>query len=184
MGAKSVPVYAMPRMEKFLQTSGPWSQLVSLNNIRLVPIRESKFKLNDRISITPFLVPHRDEFTETVGFKIHGPKRSAIYLPDIDKWDRWQTSIADLIADVDIAFLDGTFFDGSELPGRNMAQIPHPFVVESIAQFKTMSLADRNKIQFIHLNHTNPLLNRVSKAHSIVKRAGHHVAEQGQHHPI
>ena len=185
IGSKAVPVFAMPRMEKFLQTSGPWSQLVKLQNIQLTPIREAKvIRLNDRIFVTPFLVPHRDEFTETVGFKIQGPKHSAIYLPDIDKWDRWQTKIEDLIADVDIAFVDGTFFDGAELPGRNMNQIPHPFVVESIKRFEKLSVADRAKIRFIHLNHTNPLLHADSPANRIVKQAGHHVAEQGDRHSI
>ena len=185
IGAKAVPVFAMPRMEKFLQTNGPWSQLVKLNNIRLTPIREEKVvTLNARISVTPFLVPHRDEFTETVGFKIQGPKRSAIYLPDIDKWERWQTKIEDLVADVDIAFVDGSFFDNEELPGRDMSLIPHPFVVESIDRFKDLPRADRSKVRFIHLNHTNQLLHSDSAAQKIVKQAGHYVAKQGERHSI
>ena len=185
MGTKSVPVYAMPRMQKFLQTSGPWSQLVKLENIRLLPIRESKVvKLNERISVTPFLVPHRDEFTETVGFKIQGPQRSAIYLPDIDKWERWPTKIETLIAQVDIAFLDGTFFDGDELPGRDMRKIPHPFVVESIKRFSQLSEVDRRKVRFIHLNHTNRLLDKHSEARRTVRQSGHHVAEQRERHSI
>ena len=107
-----------------------------------------------------------------------------IYLPDIDKWNRWQTKIEDMIDKVDIAFLDGTFFDGDELPGRNMNQIPHPFVVESIARFKTLSATNRDKIRFIHLNHTNRLLRNSSKARQTVKQAGHHVAKQGERHSI
>ncbi|MCB0316049.1 MAG: pyrroloquinoline quinone biosynthesis protein PqqB, partial [Calditrichaeota bacterium] len=35
IGAGGVPVYAMPRMETFLRSNGPWDQLVSLQNISL-----------------------------------------------------------------------------------------------------------------------------------------------------
>ena len=33
LNSKSINVYAMPRMKKFLEQNGPWSQLVSLENI-------------------------------------------------------------------------------------------------------------------------------------------------------
>ena len=71
------------------------------------------------------LIPHRDEYSETVGFVIRGPDRSALFLPDIDKWDRWERKIADVLADADVAYLDGTFFADGELLGRDMSKIPH-----------------------------------------------------------
>lgn len=181
MGANNVPVHVMPRMKSFLQDNGPWSQLVKLENIRLQELRsERTVRLNQRLSVTPILVPHRDEFSETVAYLITGPERSVLFLPDIDKWERWETKIEDLIAEVDIAYLDATFFDNAELPGRDMAQIPHPFVVESIQRFGALSAGDRKKIRFIHLNHTNPALNPRSKAVDRVEEAGMAIAATGE----
>ena len=71
MGAKNIPVYAMPRMKNFLEKNGPWNQLVTKSNIQINSIYDDNvININDQVSVKPFLVPHRDEFTETVGFKI------------------------------------------------------------------------------------------------------------------
>ena len=181
MGARGVPVYAMPRMREFLTRNGPWSQLVAIENIVLKDlVNASTVRLNERIRLTPFLVPHRGEFSEVVEFWIEGPNHATIYLPDIDKWERWSTSIADLIAKVDVAFLDGTFFADGELPGRSMAEIPHPFVTETITRLAKLPLAERNKVRFLHLNHTNPMLDSSSAASRKVQMAGDHIARQGK----
>lgn len=181
MGARGVPVYAMPRMRQFLLTQGPWEQLAKLQQIDVRKLAAGHaLQLNARIQIVPFLVPHRDEYSETVGFRIQGPSRTIIYLPDIDKWERWQVRIEDVLATADVAYLDGTFFDGNELPGRDMSQIPHPFIVESMRRFRALPLKERNKIRFIHANHTNPILTPDSPARAAVQAAGHHVAEQGE----
>ncbi|HIK90678.1 MAG TPA: MBL fold metallo-hydrolase [Planctomycetes bacterium] len=181
MGANGVPVYAMPRMRRFLEENGPWEQLIRLHQIAIRNLAAGQpVKLNRRIEVTPFLVPHRDEYSETVGFSIQGPSRTVIYIPDIDKWKRWEIRIEDIVADADIAYLDGTFFANGELPGRNMSQIPHPFVMESIERFKPLPAKDRDKVRFTHANHTNPILDPSSSATRAVIAAGHHVAEQGE----
>ncbi|MDP7015205.1 MAG: MBL fold metallo-hydrolase [Pirellulaceae bacterium] len=181
IGANEVPVYAMPRMRLFLETNGPWDQLVKLKQIKLQRLAAgSVVQLNDRVKVTPFPVPHRDEYSETVGFMIRGPRRVAIYLPDIDKWSRWTTRIEDLLAEADVAYLDGTFYADGELPGRDISKIPHPFIVESIERFRTLPEATRAKIRFIHLNHTNPALRDDSQATARIRRAGHRVAKQGE----
>ena len=116
INASSVPVYAMPRMKKYLETSGPWSQLVSLKNIALQPIDSgATIQLNPSLQVTPFCVPHRDEYSETVGYHIRGPEKAALFIPDIDKWEKWDRSIEDMIAKVAYAFLDATFFDVEEI---------------------------------------------------------------------
>ncbi|NOQ71311.1 MAG: MBL fold metallo-hydrolase [Crocinitomix sp.] len=159
MNANAVPVYAMPRMTDFLQNNGPWSQLVSNKNIALKELRASdSFGLGTEISVTPILVPHRDEFSETVGFIISGPNKTALFIPDIDKWEKWERDIVELVKKVDYAFLDATFYDGEEINNRDISEIPHPFVVESMLTFESLSKEDRNKIYLIHFNHTNPLL--------------------------
>ena len=45
-----------------------------------------------------------------------------------------------------------------EIPGRDMSMIPHPFIDESIARFSHLPKNVRDRIRFIHLNHTNPAI--------------------------
>ena len=180
MGASGINVYAMPRMQEFLTNNGPWSQLVTLKNIRMQPINDSvKVQLNKSISVTPFLVPHRDEYTETVGYKIQGPNKTVVFIPDIDKWQKWNQNISELIKQVNYAFIDGTFFKNGELD-RDMSQISHPFVSESMKLFEALSKEDRSKIYFIHFNHTNPLLIDESKEQIQLKEAGFNIAKESE----
>ncbi|MFN5323074.1 MAG: MBL fold metallo-hydrolase [Planctomycetota bacterium] len=181
LGAQQVPVHVMPRFAEFLRSEAPWSQLVQLKNVELAPlVADRTLKLNEHLTVTPVLVPHRDEFSETVAFRIEGPHRKVLFLPDIDKWERWERTIEKELAVVDIAYLDATFFDGSELPGRDMREIPHPFVVESLQRFARLSPEERAKIRLIHFNHTNPLLDPKSAATRQVQSAGLRIAEQGE----
>ena len=157
MGAKGVRVYAMPRMRDFLERNAPWSQLVSLNNIALVTLTENEeIALNARIRVTPLRVPHRDEFSETVAFLVRGPSRTILWLPDIDKWEKWETPLESVLQRADVAYLDGTFFTAGELPGRDLREIPHPLISETVARLKDSPL--RTRVRFIHLNQSNPLL--------------------------
>ena len=158
--AKNVNVFAMPRMKKYLETNGPWSQLVTNKNISLTQIeKEQSIFLTPNLMVTPFLVPHRDEYSETAGYRIKGPNKTALFIPDIDKWNKWDKSIVEEIKKVDYAFLDATFYSGKEINNRDISQIPHPFVIESLEMFKTLDSIERKKVIFIHFNHTNPVIN-------------------------
>lgn len=180
LGGQSVPVFALPRMRQFLRNNGPWEQLISEKNIALRPLVASKNeKISEKIEITPIQVPHRDEYSETVGYWIKGPHKTALFIPDIDKWERWDTAIESLIQKVDYALLDATFFDGNELPNRDMSKIPHPFVTESLARFDSLEANEKAKIYFIHFNHTNPLLKENSQASKEVRAKGYHIARSG-----
>lgn len=180
MNARSVPVFAMPRMLDYLTNNGPWSQLVGLGNITLQALVDAEaIALPPAIRITPFTVPHRDEFSETVGYRIDGPNRSAVYIPDIDKWSRWKTDIRDIIRDVDYALLDATFYADGEIPGRAMSEIPHPFVTESMILFDDLEPALRSRVIFTHMNHTNPLLDEASKESAQVLSRGYRIAREG-----
>jgi pyrroloquinoline quinone biosynthesis protein B len=177
MGSKKVPVYAMPRMKYYLESNGPWQQLVKLNNMSLFPLQEEiPYKLSQTLSVTPFMVPHRDEYSETVGFKIKGPHKSVLFIPDINKWAIWKKNIIDEISKVDYAFIDATFYDSLEIQSRKISEIPHPFVIESVKLFKNLPLSEKNKIYFIHLNHTNPLINENSVQCKSLNKLGFHVA--------
>lgn len=181
MGAENMPVYALDRMRGFLATNGPWQQLIALNNILLQEMENQQpVRLNERLSVTPVAVPHRDEFSETAGFIIDGPQKRVLFIPDIDKWEKWDQSIAEVISTVDIAYIDGTFFANGEIPGRDMSEIPHPFIEESLQKFSELSAFHRQKIRFIHFNHTNPALQSGSIAQKTIVEAGCNIAAEGE----
>ncbi len=180
MNAAGVRVYTMPRMTKFLSSNGPWDQLVRLQNIQLQPVGENEgVRLSPRLKVTPIKVPHRDEYSETVGFEIAGPEKRILFIPDIDKWERWNESLVEILAGVDLAFLDATFFDAAEIGYRDMSEIPHPFVVETMELLKALPTSLKSKVYFIHLNHTNPLLDPESPAAQKVLASGFRIARFG-----
>ena len=180
MGADGVPVFAMPRMRDFLSSNGPWDQLVRYGNIELEALESGvPVAMSGAVTVTAFEVPHRDEYSETVGFRIDGPNRSALFIPDIDKWDRWDVDLRAAVRSVDYALIDAAFFADGELPGRDMSQIPHPFVSESMALLDDLDDDEKSRVVFIHMNHSNPLLNPQSPEQDIVTRRGFRVAAEG-----
>ena len=180
LNSKHMKVYAMPRMKKFLEQNGPWSQLVSLENISINELNnKSNIKIDSNVTVQPIEVPHRAEFSETVGYKIYGPNKTVLFIPDIDKWYLWEKSIIEEIEKVDYALIDATFYDSSEVNYRDLSEIPHPFVIESMELFDSIQDEEKNKIFFIHLNHTNPLLDNESDQYKFVKGSGYNVAIEG-----
>ena len=180
MGKKNVPVYVMSRMKRFLETNGPWNQLVTLKNINLKLIENNKdIKIGEQLFIEPFLVPHRDEYSETVGYRIIGNEKSLAFIPDIDKWEKWHGSILQLVLNTDILLIDGTFYSQNEIPHRNMAEIPHPFIIESMETLSELNSENRNKIHFIHFNHSNPAIKDNSPAYHTIKSKRFNLAREG-----
>lgn len=182
MGASDVPVYAMPTMSGFLKTNGPWSQLVRYKNIALRELEDGvAVTLGSDLRVIPLRVPHRQEYSEVVGYRIDGPNRSVLFIPDIDSWREWDdqgTRIEDLIRDVDVAYLDGTFYANGEIPGRDMSAFPHPFITTSMDRFATLPAGERSKVRFIHFNHTNPALVDTTEARRTIVSRGYRVAEE------
>lgn len=182
MAVQNVKVYALPMMIEFLKTNGPWDQLVTQKNIDPVAMKaDTPIEIGKSIFIEAFTVPHRDEYSETAGFRIRGRNKGYLFIPDIDKWHKWDRRIIEIVKDptLNYAFLDATFYDAGELPNRPIHEVPHPFVTETIRIFDEESMLNRGKIKFIHLNHTNPLLFD-KKAQNDVKSKGYGVAEQGK----
>lgn len=178
LGSSEVPVFVLPRMEKYLHENGPWSQLVSLKNIVTISLKSEKATtLTDKIKVTAFTVPHRDEFSETAGFTIEFSGKKVLFIPDIDKWEKWSVKIEDAIQQIDIALVDATFYNATELPNRSMSEIPHPLVEETMLRFeRTPTL--KEKIYFIHFNHTNPMVWDTTIRQSVLTK-GFHLAETG-----
>lgn len=184
LGKQGTKVYAMPKMKSFIKNNGPWSQLVHLNNIQINDLQnDSTIVLNNKLKVTPFIVPHRDEFSETVGYKISGSKKTALFIPDIDKWHKWNQSIIEEVKKVDYAFLDATFLNQKEVK-RAMTEVPHPFIEETTALFKNESIQTKNKVIFIHFNHTNPVLQENSIEKKQLENLGFKVAVEGTNYEL
>ncbi len=184
MGASGVPTYVAPKMAEFLSTNGPWDQLVRYENIELRALGvAAPVELGSGVTVTAFLVPHRQEYSEVVGFRIDGPNRSVVFLPDIDSWDEWAdmgVDVLEIVRDVDRAYLDGTFYDNNEIPGRDMSTFPHPRITESMDRLEALPFECRERVRFLHLNHTNPAQWDGTKARKEIERRGFRVAERGE----
>jgi pyrroloquinoline quinone biosynthesis protein B len=155
MGTRGLPLYATPPMAAFLRAHAPWSQLVAWGHVELRALAPgSDVRLSPGLRVQPLTVPHRDEFADTVAFIVRGPARSLLYCPDTDGWTGWEPGLRRVLAQVDVALLDGTFYAADELPGRDLGEIPHPLVPDTVAQVAGAAC----QVVLIHLNHTNPLL--------------------------
>ena len=180
LGSKGVKVNVLPRMFDFVNDNAPWSQLVNLNNIALNKINfRDNIEINPNLTVIPIQVPHRDEFSETAAFLIIGPNKTALYLPDIDKWSKWSISIVEMLLNVDYAFIDASFYTNNEI-NRDINEIPHPLVIETIELFSDLSDYQRDKVYFIHMNHTNQMLDPNSDISGNVLQKGFNIARLGQ----
>ena len=180
LGAKDLMVRVLPKMSNFLQNNGPWSQLIDINNIK---IKEINFGLStnelSNVKVTPVQVPHRDEYSETAGYIIEGKNKKALFIPDIDKWEKWDRDLSQLAKEFDFLLIDATFYDSKEI-NRDISEIPHPLVMETIDLLSRLSKENRNKVYFIHMNHTNMMLNPDSELSKLVTSKGFNIARLGQ----
>ena len=179
LGAKEVSVFVLPKMKNFLEGNGPWSQLVKLKNIVIQELDTfNPMVLSENIVVKTFTVPHRDEYSETAGFMID-TKKKYLFIPDVDKWEKWKKNIIEEVNNVDYAFLDGSFFADGELPFRSILEVPHPFVSETMTLFENEPSQIKSKVHFIHFNHTNPLLFDPIKSQEVLDN-GFRLAKQGE----
>ena len=151
MNVRETPLWATASMGAFLRSNKPWSWLVEREQVVLDTIEPDRPIEFDGARITPFLAPHRAEDTDTVGLVIEGEGRRLLYLPDADELT---PDLIERIRGADVALVDGTFHDASELPGRDLAEIPHPFVTDSVAALTGVD----TELWFTHLNHSNALI--------------------------
>lgn len=186
-GASGVSVYAMPRMTDYLQSNGPWEQLIDLQNIEMMTLKDRvPMALSEDLSVTPYRVPHRDEYSETVGYVIKTKGKNTLFVPDIDSWDEWDAEfdlrLEDMLEHVDFAFIDATFYDDHELPGRDMTLIPHPRVEATMDRLANQPAKVRSRVQFIHYNHTNPIRFPDAEETQDVYARGFQIARSGDRH--
>jgi len=171
MATSDIPVYGSARMHTFLTTNGPWSLLVADRRISPHTVTPGvPVELQGGARVTALTVPHRDELSDTVGYLIEGPRAKALFVPDIDKWEKWDQSLSEWADRVDWLLVDGTFASLDELPGREIADVPHPLMSETRALVR----GRRAALRFIHLNHSNPAL----------RDGGEDVAKEGMELPL
>jgi pyrroloquinoline quinone biosynthesis protein B len=181
INTSDLPVWCTPRMATFLRDNGPWSQLVSRRNLALREAPpESTFELAGGIRVTVVPVPHRNEYSDTVGFRFEGPRRTVLYVPDTDAWERWAPPLIERLRGVDVAILDGTFDSLDELPGRDLSEVPHPLVTRTLDLLQPQVDAGTLTVLFTHMNHSNPVLEPESAARRELERRGFHVLADGQ----
>ena len=179
LGTKDLKVNVLPKMANFLKTNGPWSQLVEINNIKIQEINfDQKTNHLSNISVTPIKVPHRDEYSETAAYLIIGKNKKALFIPDIDKWEKWDQNLIELVKEHDYLLLDATFYDSKEI-NRDISEIPHPLVSETISILDNLTTKDKSKVYFIHMNHTNMMLDPTSNLSKYVTSKGFNIARLG-----
>ena len=136
--------------------------------------------INNNFIIKPFNVPHRNEFSETVGYRINGKKKSAIYISDIDSWSGFEENLLKLINENDILFLDGTFYKKSEVTSRDITKIPHPEIRDTMKILSSLNEDSKKKIHFIHFNHTNDAIREGSEAYNTIIKNGFLISKEHQ----
>jgi pyrroloquinoline quinone biosynthesis protein B len=172
LGARGFVLHGTPRMEAFLRGNAPWRALFDEGRATFDATLRADLG-GVRLEAIP--VPHRDEWTDTVAWRIEGPRRSVLWLPDIDSWEAWDLDVRDVVASVDVAFLDATFFADGELR-RDMSEVPHPRVTDTMDRLSDLAA----RVRLVHLNHTNPLWDDDTPATS----RGFRVAREGEEFPL
>ena len=174
----AIDVYCTERMGSFLEQNGPWSQLIELKQIVVTKVEHGVLtEVMPGVKVRAISVKHRDEFSDTVAWRIEGPNKTVLFCPDIDRWEG--ETLEKLIEEVDICYLDATFYDGRELPGRDLSEIPHPPMVVTMEILQESALREPGRFRFIHLNHSNPALFD-AKIRNEVEKKGFRVAEIGE----
>ncbi|MGC9779642.1 MAG: MBL fold metallo-hydrolase [Candidatus Heimdallarchaeota archaeon] len=167
--ADEVMVFCSAKMSEFLKNNHPFQHLFERKNLALFSIKMNYEYSMEDFTIKAFKVPHRDEYADTVGYLIEHTKK-VIYLPDLDYWTE---DLIELINSVDIAIIDGSFYNKGELP--RMTEIPHPPIIKTAELFKDSKV----EIYFTHFNHTNPILKENSKERNEILKKGFKIARDG-----
>lgn len=173
ISAKNFPLFSTKENLHFLQSNKPFFYLFERNEVQGFTIEPGiKLMLDKSLSILPFEVPHRNEDGNTLGFQIISKNsKKALYIPDID----YLTPEVDkLVSESNLIFLDATFYKQTEL--MRQKQIPHPPMVETIQRY---GLQDKGKFYFIHVNHSNPVLDSESEEYNNVVKNNYEIASQG-----
>lgn len=185
MGIRETPVYCTAAMAQFLAANLPWRFLVEQGHVTLHPLALDQWHAIDpSLSVHLLKVPHRDEAADTVAFLFRGPAHSLLYLPDINAWHLWNRNLAEVVAAVDVALLDGTFWSLAELPGRTADDVPHPLMPQTMDALQVVVDRKEARVVLTHLNNSNPALDEGGPEQAEVARRGFEIAREGMRFPL
>jgi pyrroloquinoline quinone biosynthesis protein B len=180
IGTTTTPVHASASMVEFLSHNAPWDQLVRLRQLEVEIAKPGQIiELGQGLRAEPLLVPHRPDYTDTFGWYLSGPNKRVLYIPDTNPWAKWTTYLDDVFANVDLLLIDGTFYSDDELPGRDVAEIGHPLMTDSMDRLERY-LGAGLQVWFIHLNHSNPTLDADSSERRELESRGFAIAQVGR----
>ncbi|HIP71074.1 MAG TPA: MBL fold metallo-hydrolase [Anaerolineae bacterium] len=173
MAVEGLRIFAASDLNNLLLAMPLWSPL--MKRLQLTPLIPGRaLDLAPDLQVTAVPVPHRDEWgVGTAAFVIQGPNRRLLYLPDIDNWDDWPNATR-ILASVDVALVDASFYSANELDGR--APVAHPLVPDTIERFAHLP----TQLALTHINHTNPILDEDSAEWTAVLASGVQIAHTGQ----
>jgi len=167
-------------MAAFLAGNAPWSLLVDQGRVVPTPLPfDGWHRIDEHLEVQLWKVPHRDEFADTVGFVFRGPERTLLYLPDINAWRLWDRDLAEVVAEVDVAMLDGSFWSLDELPGRSVEDVPHPLMTRTMDLLQDVVDRAASRVILTHLNNSNPALDERGPQAAEVARRGFEIAREG-----
>ena len=183
MSARNIQLHCSPSMQALVEATPAWNQLLKQNVFEYSAFPRVEI---DDVAVEFIQVPHRAELSDMHAIIIRGETRSILFLPDHDTWDETLSayrcnSVREFLEkfDIDVALLDGTFWSGGELKGRDMSVVPHPTVEESLRRLGHRRDGDP-EIFFIHLNHTNPLYNSDSDESKQLRESGWSIGFESQ----
>ncbi len=130
-------------------------------------------------AMAEFLSSHRDELADTVGFVFRGPTATMLFLPDINSWALWERDVAEAVASVDVALLDGSFWSADEVPGRAVEDIPHPLIPWTMDALQGVVDRGAARVVLTHLNNSNPALDEDGPQQAEIRRRGFDLAREG-----
>jgi pyrroloquinoline quinone biosynthesis protein B len=171
------PVWATEACLKFLEQNEPFARLFREGHLVTRPLHLGWDSSLDDIVVQAIPVPHRSEAGDTVAYRIEGPTRSIFYAPDLDAL---VPEVISQIRAADVALLDGTFFRRRELERGDADAVPHPPIADTMSQVAQLD----TKIHFIHMNHTNPVLDPESRERKAVEALGMRIAQEGEIIPL
>ena len=187
MSARNIQLHCSPSMRALVERTPAWNQLLQQNVLEFSAFPRVEI---DDVVVEFIPVPHRAELSDMHATIIRGAEKSLLFLPDHDSWtETLEAHGCDSIREflqkfsIDVALLDGTFWSGGELKGRDMSVVPHPTVEESIMRLGRRKDND-SELFFIHLNHTNPLYNPQSEASRQLSESGWSIGHETQQFTI
>lgn len=167
---RRLPVHCTESVAAFLAANEPWKLMVLRHIIELQRFSFGQsVSLDESVRFEAVKVPH-DKYSDMSGYRVFGPRRSLLFIPDIDAWEE---RFLEIVGSVDYAFLDATFY--SERKGSKI----HPLIKDSMAFFKKIAEGGKTKVFFIHFNHNNEVYGEDPSIRRAIEAAGFHLAEEG-----